>query len=80
MMKERLANVLAWGVWLWALGYTLFAAVMTITGEACGERGCVGHPALMALMVVGIAMGPVAAQWLLLYILNGSPRWLPWSK
>ena len=79
-MKERLANVVAWGVWLWAIGFAVFAAGAAITGNMCGARGCTDHPFLIFLLMAGMSLGPVAAQWLLFYVLLGSPRFLPWQR
>ena len=65
-MKERLANVLAWGAFFWALNIVFLLA-----------SGVISQPHLFFQWPFTWA-SPVT--WLVLYVLTGSPRILPWKQ
>ncbi|MDC1117232.1 hypothetical protein OAS73_05070 [Luminiphilus sp.] len=76
-MKERILNVLAWGVWIGVTGWLLFVIRLIVTGDLPIEQ-------LRNLDTIGIIsgtlLGPLVVQWVLFYIVTGSPRILPWRK
>ena len=76
-MKERFLNVLAWGVWLNALGW-LFIFLFHASQE--GGIRCGSSCADDYLAVAAVTLLPLVAQWVLFYIVTGSPRFLPWRK
>ena len=80
-MKERFLNVLAWGVWIGVTGWLVFILGGMATGfvpiDDIKERGDL--PLFMAY-IAGTAIGPLVVQWVLFYIVTGSPRILPWRR
>jgi len=76
-MKERFLNVLAWGVWLNAL-FWLFIFLFEASREGgirCGRSYDDEY-----LLVPALTLLPLVVQWVLFYIVTGSPRFLPWRK
>ena len=71
-MKKRLANVLAWAVWLNPLFWIVL--IWSEGGPAPGyERQILFFFTLYTL-------GSACVIWVGLYILTGSPRILPWKQ
>ena len=79
-MKERFLNVLAWGVWLNAVHWPLFSLGLYATHEGDGFFGTPPDYMDTFLTLAAVTLLPLVVQWVLFYIVTGSPRILPWSK
>ena len=77
-MKDRLLNVLAWGVWVWAIVFAVGITIAYVSEQLFDGRQLNGLLAAYLILVFSVA--PILAQWVLFYIFTGSPRFLPWQR
>ena len=78
VMKERLSNVLAWFAFLHGL--------VCVVGMATLTDGFLIAPLRVYFELAGLGYFELAILayspliWILLYVLDGKPRFLPWVK
>ena len=77
-MKDRLMDVLAWGVWIGVFGWLLFCwAVHEL--EVLGSMSPADQLGAGLLVIAGVA-GPLLTLWAVSWVATGSLRLLPWQK
>ena len=75
-MKERAMNVLAWGTW--AVALVFFLQPLWSFYEGGFQPSAYVYDANRWLDDTSIGLIFLAVQWVLYYIITGSPRFLPW--
>ena len=73
-MKERFLLAVSWATLAWAL-FVCYAVAAAVLRDGIGElERMASHDEFLTL----VAISPVV--WLVLWIVTGSPRILPWRK
>ena len=75
-MKERIMNVVAWGTWINAIGWFLTPFVLVVWSLLEGLDPLMYWDDMLGCWI--IASASLVIQWVLYYIITGSPRFLPW--